>query len=208
MTDITSRRQSGHLIILLLLGLTLFFFRLGSRPLWDTDEGMHAATSKDMVVTGDYITPRLNGEVFYDKPVLFNWLTAASLRVLGFTEFAARLPAAVLGLGTVLLTYFLGRRMFNAKVGLLGGVILATAIEFIILSRIVVHDIALVFSMTLALFACYCAFESENHRTICLMIFYASLGLAILAKGPIGLLLPGLIVGLFLLLIRRLTFLK
>ena len=208
MRDFRSRSQLGHLIILLVLGVTLFFFRLGSRPLWDTDEGMHAATSKDMVLSGDYITPRLNGESFYDKPVLFNWLAAASLRVFGFTEFAARLPAAVLGLSTVLLTYFLGRRMFNATVGLLGGVILATGIEYIILSRIVVHDIALVFFMTLALFAYYCAFESKKRRTICLMIFYASLGLATLTKGPIGLLLPTLIVGLFLLVMKRLTFLK
>jgi 4-amino-4-deoxy-L-arabinose transferase-like glycosyltransferase len=192
----------------LLLGLTLFFFRLGIRPLWDTDEGMHAATSKDMILGGDYITPRLNGETFYDKPVLFNWLAAASFRAFGFTEVAARLPAAVLGLGTVLLTYFLGRRMFNAKVGLLGGVILATSIEYIILSRVVVHDIALVFFMTLALSAYYCTLESEPRRTIHLMIFYASLGPAVLAKGPIGLLLSALIVGLFLLTMKRLTFLK
>jgi 4-amino-4-deoxy-L-arabinose transferase-like glycosyltransferase len=208
MTDVTSRIQPGHLIILLLLGLALFFFRLGDRPLWDTDEGMHAATSKDMVVTGDYITPRLNGETFYDKPVLFNWLAAASFRVFGFTEFAARLPAAILGLGSVLLTYFLGRRMFNATVGLFGGVILATSIEYIILSRVVVHDIALVFCMTLALYSLYRAFESEPRRTIHLMIFYASLGFAVLAKGPLGLLLPALIVGLFLLMMGRLTFLK
>ncbi len=206
--DFTSRNQLGHLIILLVLGLTLFFFRLGSRPLWDTDEGMHAATSKDMVVTGDYITPRLNGEKFYDKPVLFNWLAAASMRVFGFTEFAARLPAAILGFGSVLVTYLLGRRMFNATVGLLGGVILATSIEFIILSRVVVHDIALLFFMTLGLYAYYRAFESERGRSIHLMVCYASLGLAVLAKGPVGLLLPTLIGGLFLLMMKRLRFLN
>ena len=88
---ITSRIQPGHLIILLLLGLTLFFFRLGSRPLWDTDEGMHAATSKDMVLTGDWVVPQFNGEPFYDKPVLYNWVMAVLFLVLGFTEFAARL---------------------------------------------------------------------------------------------------------------------
>ena len=208
MNDDRSRIQPAHLVILLMLGLTLFFFRLGDRPLWDTDEGMHAATSKDMVISGDYITPRLNGESFYDKPVLFNWFAAAAMRVFGFTEFAARLPAALLGLGTVLLTYLFGRRMFNPTVGLLGGVALATGIEYIILSRTVVHDIALVFFMSLALYSFYSAFEGEQHRTIHLLVFYASLGFAVLAKGPLGLLLPGLIVGLFLLMTRRLAFLK
>ncbi len=208
MSDVTSSRQLGHLIVILLLGLTLFFFRLGSRPLWDTDEGMHAATSKDMVVTGDYITPRLNGEAFYDKPVLFNWLVAVSLRVFGFTEFAARFPAAILGFAGVFLTYILGRRMFTATVGLLGAVVLATSIEYIILSRVVVHDIALLFFMTLALYSFYGAFESGHRRLIHLLIFYASLGFAVLAKGPVGLLLTALIVGLFLFFMRRLAFIK
>ena len=208
MTDATSKIQLGHLIVILLLGLTLFFFRLGSRPLWDTDEGMHAATSKDMILAGDYITPRLNGETFYDKPVLFNWLAAASLRVFGFTEFAARFPAAVLGFATVLLTYILGRRMFTPTVGLLGAVALATSIEYIILSRSVVHDIALLFFMTLALYSFYCAFESGQRRRIHLLILYASLGFAVLAKGPVGLLLTALIVGLFLLITKRLTFIR
>lgn len=196
------------ILVLCALCLVLFFFRLGAGPLWDVDEGMHASTSKDMVLTGDWVTTRVNGENFYDKTVLFNWFVSLSFVVFGFTEFAARLPAAVLGLATVLMTYVFGRRWFGSRVGLLGGVILATSPEFIVLSRSVVHDISLTFFITLALYFYYAAFSSQRYRRLNLMLFYAAAGLAVLAKGPIGLLLPAMIIGLFLLARGRLDFVK
>jgi len=186
----------------------MFFFRLGSRPLWNIDEGKHAVTSKEMVLSGDWITTTLYGENFYDKPILFNWLVALSFLVFGFTEFAARFPAAILGLGCVGVTYLLGRSMFGPTTGFLGGMILATSGMFIVLSRSVVHDISLVFFMTLALFFFYLGYTSEQRRKTYFLLFYASLGFAVLAKGPMGVLLPGLIIGLLLLLKGKLRFLK
>ena len=196
------------ILVLCAFCLVLFFFRLGASPLWDVDEGMHAATSKDMVLTGDWVTPKVNGENFYDKTALFNWLVALSLGLFGFTEFAARMPAALLGLATVLATYLLGRRLFSPRVGLLGGVVLASSPEFIILSRSVVHDISLAFFITLALLFFYLAYSPDRRRMMNLIVFYASLGFAVLAKGPIGLLLPGMIIIIFLILRGRLAFLK
>ena len=202
------KRDTYALLALCVLCLVLFFFRLGGHPLWDVDEGMHAATSKDMVQTGDWVTPRFNGENFYDKTVLYNWFAAAAFLVFGFTEFAARMPAALLGLGTVLATFLLGRRLLGSRAGLLAGVILATSPEFIVLSRVVVHDISLAFFVTLALLFFYRAYTVADRRMTHFMLFYASLGLAVLAKGPVGLLLPGLIIGIFLLVRGRLAFLK
>ncbi|HXY54652.1 MAG TPA: glycosyltransferase family 39 protein [Nitrospirota bacterium] len=196
------------LVILCALCLVLFFFRLGVRPLWDVDEGMHAATSKDMVLTGDWVTPKMNGENFYDKTPLYNWFAAAAFLVLGFTEFAARLPAAALGLGTVLVTYLMGRRLFGPGAGLMGGVVLATSPEVIVLSRAVVHDISLAFFITLALFFFYASYSEEKNRRRNLFLFYGAAGFAVLAKGPIGILLPGMIIGLFLLVKGRINFLK
>ncbi len=197
-----------HILILCTLCLVLFFFWLGVRPLWDVDEGMHAATSKDMVLTGDWVTPKVNGENFYDKTPLYNWFAAAAFLVFGFTEFAARFPAALLGLATVLLTYAMGRRLFGPQTALVGGVVLATSPEVIVLSRSVVHDISLTFFISLALYFFYAAFSSQRNRGISLVLFYIALGFAVLAKGPIGILLPGMIIGLFLLLRGRLDFLK
>ena len=188
--QIIRKNETTLVFILIALCLLLFFLRLGARPLWDVDEGKHAVTSMEMVRSGDWITPTFNGEPFFDKPVLFNWLEALAFLVFGFTEFAARLPAAILGTGCVLVTYLLGRKLANATVGFLAGAILATAVEFIILSRTVVHDISLVFLVTLALYLFYFAYQDIRHRQRNLLFLYAAMGLAVLAKGPLGLALP------------------
>jgi 4-amino-4-deoxy-L-arabinose transferase-like glycosyltransferase len=201
--EIPGPKVKLDLLILLLLCLVMFFFSLGSRPLWDTDEGMHAATSKDMVTSGDWITPRLNGEPFHDKPALFNWMVALSFLVFGFTELAARLPGAVLGTGLVLVTYLLGWRMFGRNVALAGGVVLATSLEMIVVSRSVLHDSALVFFVTLALLFFWQAFSGGPRRMLWLLLCSASCGLAVLAKGPVGVVLPTLVVVPFLLVRRR-----
>lgn len=192
---------------LLLLCVALFFFGLGSRALWDMDEGMHASTARVMVETGDWVTPRFNGVPFYDKPPLFTWAVALSFSAFGYSALAARLPAALFGLGTVLVTWRLGRRMLGPRAGFLGAAALATSAEFVALSRVVVHDIALVFCTTLALHAFWVALEDERRRTLALLGFYAATGLAILAKGPVGF-LPGFVAALFLLATRRLAFLR
>jgi 4-amino-4-deoxy-L-arabinose transferase-like glycosyltransferase len=206
--QIIRKNENFAILILIALCLTLFFFRLGARPIWDIDEGKHAATAKEMVLSGDWITPTFNGEPFYDKPVLFNWLGAIAFLVLGFTEFAARLPAAILSTACVLLTYLLGRKLANATIGLLGGAILATALEFAVLGRTIVHDISLVFFVTLALYLFYVGYKDSRHRKRNLLFFYAAMGLAVLAKGPLGLALPAMVIGPYLIIERRLSFIK
>ena len=202
------KKETWHVLALISLCLVLFFFRLGTRPLWDIDEGMHAATSRQMVLSGDWITPTFNGKPFFDKPVLFNWLAAVSFLVFGFTEFAARLPAAVLGSGCVLVTYLLGRKISGPRLGFLGALILATAIEFIILSRAVVHDISLAFFVTLALYLFYKGYRDERHKKRTLLLFYVALGFAVLSKGPVGLALPAMIIGLHLWVQKDLRFVR
>jgi 4-amino-4-deoxy-L-arabinose transferase-like glycosyltransferase len=201
-------KESFFILVLLFFCYLLFFFHLGARPLWDGDEGMHATTSKEMVLSGDWITPTFNGERFYDKPVLYNWFVSLSFLIFGFTEFAARFPSALLGTGCVMVVYLLGRGLFGPGVGFLSGVILATSGELIVLSRVVVHDIALAFFMTLSLSFFYRGYQDERLRKRYLLLFYASAGFAVLAKGPVGVLLPSLIIGLFLLIRKRLSFLK
>jgi 4-amino-4-deoxy-L-arabinose transferase-like glycosyltransferase len=203
-----SRQDFFSIFVLLALCLTLFFFRIGARPLWDVDEGMHAATSKEMVLSGDWVITTFNGKPFYDKPAFHNWLVAISFVIFGFTEFAARLPAAIVGSACVFATYLLGRRMLNPLTGFCGAAILATSLEFIMLSRTIVHDISLAFFMTLALCFFYLGFTSLKNRTSCFLLLYIALGLAVLSKGPIGVLLPTLIIGLFLIFKGELGFLK
>jgi len=203
-----NNNEAVFILILVTLCLLLFFFRLGARPLWDVDEGMHATTSKEMIISGDWITTTFNGENFYDKPILHNWFISLSFLIFGFTEFAARLPAAILGLGGVIITYLLGRSMFGPRAGLLAGAVLATNAEYALLSRMVLHDMSLTFFMTTALFLFYAGFQDEGRRKRHFLLGFAALGFAVLAKGPVGVLLPALIIGLFLMWQRRAGFLR
>jgi 4-amino-4-deoxy-L-arabinose transferase-like glycosyltransferase len=197
-----SRPDRLRIVILLLLCLSLFFLGLGSYALWDIDEGMHASTSRVMVQSGDWIAPQFNGKPFNDKPPLFNWLVALSFLLFGFTEFAARLPAALLGSGVVLTTYALGRRLVGTSGAFLGAIVTACSLMFVALSRTVVHDILLVFCTTLALLSFYRAYDEKLRRGVWLALMYAACGLGMLAKGPLGVVLPGGI-ALFFLLLRR-----
>ncbi|RPJ03710.1 MAG: glycosyltransferase family 39 protein, partial [Deltaproteobacteria bacterium] len=205
--DIWSR-EAFLIFLLLALCYFAFFFHFGTHPLWNGEEAMHATISKEMVLAGDWITPTFNGEKFYDKPALHNWFVSLSFLIFGLTEFAARLPSALLGTGCVLVVYLLGRSMFGPMVGFFSGVILATSAEAIILSRVVIHDIALVFFITLSLFIFYHGFKGGTHRKRYFLLFYASSGFAVLAKGPVGVLLPALIIGLFLIVQKKADLLR
>jgi 4-amino-4-deoxy-L-arabinose transferase-like glycosyltransferase len=192
--------------ILIIVCVVLFFSFLGARPLWDQDEGMHAATSKEMVISGDWITPTLNGEPFFDKPAFHNWLVAISFVALGLTEFAARLPNAVMGIGCVLVCFVLGRKIFDSLTGYLGALVLATSAAWIILSRTVMHDMSLAFFNALGLTLFYLGYSEDPPRRRWLLLSYAAFGCAALVKGPIGVLLPGAVVFLFLLFRGQLDF--
>jgi len=196
--------------LLALVGLCLFLFCFGlhSRVLWDVDEGMHAVMTKNILLNGDWVTPTFNGENFYDKPILFNWLGAICFLLFGFNEFAARLPATIFGTAGVLVTYYMGRKMFGPRIGFLGGIILAASAEYILLSRVVVHDIALTSFTTLALCFFYFGLVDEKRRRRYFLLFWVAAGFAVLAKGPLGLVLPGLVIGVFLLSTRRLSLIK
>ena len=202
------KKETFFVITLIVTCLILFFFGLGTVPIKDIDEAMHAATSRDMVLSGDWVTPRYNGENFYDKTPLYNWLAAISFLIFGFTEFAARLPAALLGSGCVMITYWLARHMFGPVVAFLSALVLATSAECIVLSRVVVHDISLAFFVTLALTLFFVGYKNEKHRKPAFLFGYAALGFAVLAKGPVGVVLPMMIIGLFLICKGQLRFLK
>ncbi|MEN8149419.1 MAG: glycosyltransferase family 39 protein [Planctomycetota bacterium] len=204
---IERRGEAIRLLTLLLLCAVLFFAFLGSRPLWNVNEGMHSATSKEMILTGDWITPHHNGKPFYDKTVLHNWFVAISLMVLGFTEVAARLPAALLALGTVLVTYWMGRRMFGKWAGFFGAVVLATSVMVVVLSQTIIHDSSLCFFVTLALAFFYRGYSAEDGGGKWFLFSCASLGMALIAKGPVGLVLPAGVIFLFLAFRRDLRFL-
>jgi 4-amino-4-deoxy-L-arabinose transferase-like glycosyltransferase len=190
----TSRRT--HYAILAAVVAVVMLPNLGAPSLWDVDEGVNAGCTREMMESGSWIVPTFNYELRTAKPVMLYWLQRLSFNAFGINEWAARFPAVLLGLGTVLLTYELARRIFDARTALLGGVILATAIEFCKLSHAATPDAPLIFFVTLTLYLFWVGHEYGS-RTWFLTAAFAS-GLATLTKGPLGLALPGLVVVLYL----------
>lgn len=194
--------RPAHYAVLALIQFALTLPNIGNHTLWDMDEGVNAEAGREMLESGNWITPYFNYEIRTAKPALLYWLEAASFSVFGVNEFAARFPAVICGLGSVLFTYELARRMFSPATGLLAGMALAACVEFCLISHAATPDPPLILFLS-GVYFCYWA-GSEGDRRWWFVPCGALCGLATLAKGPVGLGLPGLVVLLHLAWIRRL----
>jgi 4-amino-4-deoxy-L-arabinose transferase-like glycosyltransferase len=212
------QRTLRDVAIVLAVSTVVFFTNLGGPRLWDRDEPRNAGCAAEMLAANDWVTPVFNAELRTHKPVLTYWFMMLSYSIFGVTEFAARFPSAVYGIGTSLLTYSIGRRLFGATAGVWAAIALATSIMFCVASRAATPDAPLIFFSTLALaFYVWGTTErgSQNQSAepgfVRLfpvgwripVLMYAAMGMAVLAKGPIGLVLPTAVIGMSL-LIRRL----
>ena len=205
---VTRRTSGGWLRDLLLLAIVLgipFFQYLGNLPLIDPDEGRYAEIPREMLERGDLITPTLNYVKYFEKPPLLYWLNAASLKLFGMNEFAARLPSALCGLLTVLTTYIIARNLYGRRAALIAALILGTSIGFVLQSRIILTDMLLTFCLTAAMGAFIVALLREGRRSRALpwYLFYLFCAGAVLAKGLIGIVFPVGIIFCYLLLSRR-----
>jgi Dolichyl-phosphate-mannose-protein mannosyltransferase len=193
-------------IVLVLLTTCLFLGGLWSLPLSDPDAGMYADIGARMAASGDWITPRFNGLRYLEKPPLLYWLIALTYRLTGPSEWGAHLWPAIAGVVGVAVTYVLGREMFGVSVGLLSGLVLATSMGYFVYAKVVSTDLPFVSFLSLALFAFFRWYRS--HEGGWRLLLYVGIGLAVMTKGVIGLLLPGLIIMSFLALTRDLLSVK
>jgi 4-amino-4-deoxy-L-arabinose transferase-like glycosyltransferase len=209
-----SKKDLLFLTILVVVCLPLFFLGPHFRELWLPDEPRYAAIVRNMRASGDWILLRLNGEIYSEKPPLFFWLLGFSTWLWGsLSTFTLAFPASLAGSSTVIVTYLFGRRLFDQTTGFLGALVLATSALFLGLSQFVRMDTLLVLLQSLALFCFYCIYE--EHRAwrmehgigrekwipgskLLAPCFYTLLGFATLTKGPVGFLIPLLIILLFL----------
>jgi 4-amino-4-deoxy-L-arabinose transferase-like glycosyltransferase len=236
----------------------VFFTNLGATRLWDLDEPLYASCAREMLDQGDWVVPRYNGDIFYDKPPLMFWLMMGGFEMFGVNEFGARFWSAVLGVATALVAYHIGRLLFRAEVGFWAGLCTATTLIYTVSARAATVDCALTFVTSLAMLAfvigyrrlfstsSYYATADDSDRlatdgtsalginerscrpllnliqsyrpllnsvqsrrpTLSLnwllyVLIYACLGVAVLAKGPVGFLLPAATIGLFLLIVNQ-----
>lgn len=205
-------KSSRCILPFLLVGFFLyiqFFHGLGRLGLVGPDEPRYAQVAREMMVSGDFITPHLYGKPWFEKPVLYYWLAAQSYRVLGVSEIAARLPAAISAIILFFTVLTIGWKWRSLQCGFVAGLMLASSPMCIAFGRAASMDMLLSAALTLSLAGFYfgLSLSGGNSRVtqvrqgefprIWLCAAYFSLGVAILAKGPVSLVLVGLILIIF-----------
>lgn len=181
-----------HACILFIVCAVMFWWRLGHLGLIDPDEPFYAQTTREMVEANDWITPHIFGQPQFEKPIFFYWQSMTAQKIFGDTAFAARAPSALLATGIVFLVWLFGRRMFSPLAGLLSAIVLATGMEFVLMSRLMLTDICLAFFVTLSMFGLWMAVHDESRRNRWVFLQLMASGFATLTKGPIGILFPAL----------------
>jgi 4-amino-4-deoxy-L-arabinose transferase-like glycosyltransferase len=189
---------------LLLLGFA-YLYRLGSPPLFDDpNDGQYAEVAREMVESGDWVTPRLDYVVFLNKPPLLYWLIATAYSSVDVGETAARLPGALATLVTVVLLYLLGRELFDRATGALAAVLYGALPGTLVEARFVRPDALLIAGVVGAVLAFFVAARCEGAaRRRALYALQLALAVALMAKGMVGLLLPALPIAAVVLAERR-----
>lgn len=189
-----SPRWSLILVLLSILGI-VWFGMLGARSLVPTDEGRYAEMAREMLATGDWVTTRLNGIKYFEKPPLQIWMTALAFKFFGLGEWQARLWTGLSGFAGIILTGVAASRVFGREVGLMAAAVLASCAFWGIGGHINSLDMSLAGAMTLTLCSLLIA---QTALTIVsqrrwMLACWAGLGLAVMSKGLIGLVLPGMV---------------
>jgi 4-amino-4-deoxy-L-arabinose transferase-like glycosyltransferase len=189
-------------ILLIVLGVPIILLGLGSPALYDPHESLYAEVAREMVVHGDWLTPHLNGTRYLDKPPLSYWLIALAYTVFGVSEFSARLPIALAGLGGVLVTWGIGRHLFDSRSGVLAGLVLTASVGYFVFSRQLLPDMVFAFFTTLGFYGFLRAIERDRRQKPWGIVAYTSLALAVMTKGFVGP-FPLVVMAVYLLLVGR-----
>jgi 4-amino-4-deoxy-L-arabinose transferase-like glycosyltransferase len=189
------------IFIIFVLIAAVFLVILGRLDLWDPDEPRYAEAAREMIESGDYLTPHFNYKVRFDKPPLFYWLIVIAYRFFGVSEFSARLFTPLLAVFGAILMFILGRILVDKKTGILSAVILVSCLQYFILGHACTTDMTFSVFITAALF--FFAIGYIKEKSSLFLGTYICAALAVLTKGPAALALIGLTIGLFILARRN-----
>jgi len=185
--------SNRDLVIFALVAATVWFALLGHRDLAEPDEGRYAEIPREMVASGDWITPRNNGIKFFEKPVLQYWGTAVMFAAFGVSNATARLWIALVGFGGGLWVWFVGGRLYGRLAGFLAFIATVTSLLYVAFGHIITLDMSVsVFSAitVTSLVLAQTKRDDRAHARRWMLVAWAAMGLATLAKGLIGLVLP------------------
>jgi 4-amino-4-deoxy-L-arabinose transferase-like glycosyltransferase len=198
---IWSNRDTKSLLVLLLLSICCFFPALGSFGILDPSDGYYSEGAREMVESGDYLTPHLNYEPFFDKPILNYWLIAACFRLFGVTELASRLPAASLAVLICIGIFVFARQFLSRRAAFIASLALMTSPMWMSLGHMSLTDMPLSCFVWISLFSFFLAIE-RNLRPL-VWLGYLAMGCGLLTKGPLAGFLIVANLALYLLVVKR-----
>ncbi|BEV15237.1 glycosyltransferase family 39 protein [Herbaspirillum sp. DW155] len=193
-------KSKAFIWTLIILFLLVWFWMLGARVLVPTDEGRYAEMAREMVATQDWITTRLNGIKYFEKPPLQTWMNAITFELFGLGEWQARLWTGLCGLLGIGLAAYSGTRVFNGRVGFYAALVLASSFFWAGMGHINTLDMGLSGMMTIALCSLLMAQRngvSREGQRNWMLLCWAGMALAVLSKGLIGIVLPGAVLVLY-----------
>jgi len=203
------KKTGIYLLIVVALGSLLFFCNLGVRDFWNPDEPRYAEVAREMLLGEGWLVPHLNSEVYLEKPPLFFWTIAGTARLLGtMNEPAGFIPSALFAVFTLILTFLLGKRLFNEKAGFYAALILASTIMFFWLARRANIDTPLTFFTTASIFLFFEGFLRQKGRWIFYALAYCAMALGFLTKAQVAVIVPLLVIGGYFLVQREFAFFK
>lgn len=199
-TVLTNASMHSKFIYLGIFFVSFLFYLFFSHLLQITDpvESNYALTAKEMVLTADWISPRIYGNVWFDKPIFFYWLTAIAFKIFGFSDLVARIVPAIFAALSLVLMYWFMRKVAKPSIACLAIFVMGTSFEYIVLAKLIITDMVFFFFNSTALICFYLGYIKMSDTKRWYLFMYVSLGFAVLTKGPIGLLLPGLVILIFI----------
>jgi len=200
------------LVDILILFLLLFLFYiigLASYPLFTPDEGRYSEIAREMFITRDYITPRLNGIIFLDKPILHYWLQSIMISLFGIKDWSLRLLPLLSGIIGCLITYICGLYLFDRRIALLASAILATSPLYFISAHYSNLDLEVAVWISASLLCFITSMNSQTKKKVFFILMtYVFSALAVLTKGLIGIVIPLFVSFIWLVAIKRISDLK
>ena len=179
------------LFLIFVSGLVLYLGFAFFRPLANPDEGRYAEIPREMIASGDYITPRLNGLPYFYKPPLFYWMQCASMKAMGYNRFSIRFASSLTAVLGICMTYAAARALYGRRAGWFSAFVLATSILYYVIGLIVTLDMAVSVFMAGAMFSFIVAVKKSGiFRSVLFAAFFVFMALAVMTKGIIGILIP------------------
>ncbi|MDX2444515.1 MAG: glycosyltransferase family 39 protein [Bacteroidales bacterium] len=187
-------KESFYPYLIALVGIVLFIPFLGAVHLFDWDEINFAESAREMIVTKDYLTVQINYFAFWEKPPLFIWMQVLSMKIFGVNEFAARFPNAIGGIITLVVLYSIGKKLYNARFGILWTLVYAGSLlpHLYFKSGIIDPWFNLFIFLGIYYMISYVDQKVKQKQTINIVLSATFIGLGILTKGPVALLIFGL----------------